>query len=370
MTIVGLGQFLKKQNISYKSNIDIETLSNEKIAIDGHQICTSMCKSAWCDFYKNQDDPLHLVLTEEHNKEVKQMFLKKVIEWIVKWLEYSITPIWVFEGKAPELKLAKQQKRQKARETASEKVEKLKSETPEESPEEGEGWMLITPATGDKTRDKAISYLVQEKHLERGWIADLKSLMTELSLPWVQSNTEGERCASMMYHDGTVKSVYSTDMDVIVYGVPKPVCGWEVQTGVKHPTKKGKLLTTIPVYDLPTILDKLELSYEKFLEFCIACECDYNSRPFRKGPAAAIKQIRQFDKIEEFSYDTSSLLPMECRQLFSIVPSEKYITSRNENMEIDWSVLKYCQPLLEKRMSLSDACDLGNKIRVLVANKV
>ena len=70
------------------------------------------------------------------------------------------------------------------------------------------------------------------------------------------------------------------------------------------PSGCGKLVgnynlsDVVSVYNLDVILEKLNLNYEQFVDFCILCGCDYSPKIPRLGPITAFSLIKKEGNIE------------------------------------------------------------------------
>jgi flap endonuclease-1 len=64
---------------------------------------------------------------------------------------------------------------------------------------------------------------------------------------------------------GYVDGVYTDDMDILTFGSPKII-----KNLISLKNKPQEI-------NLNTILDKLNLSYNEFIDFCILLGCDYSN---------------------------------------------------------------------------------------------
>jgi flap endonuclease-1 len=150
----------------------------------------------------------------------------------------------------------------------------------------------------------------------------VKEICEYLGIPCIRALTEAETLCAVMCYKGIVDAVISEDSDVLCYKCP---------ILLSHIDLKNETFSEIRYKNL---VQKLDLTEEQFLDFCIMCGCDYNSRiklPLSKtnktgrqtgiGPAKAYKLIKEHGTIENIEYmtelDISPLNHERCRELFN-----------------------------------------------------
>ncbi len=333
MGIQGLGTYLgKKVAPQYVKEVDIAAEGIKRVAIDGHQWLTSMMKVEWKQFYMSVSNPFEDV-TDEQEREVMNSCLSSALRYTSNWLEIGITPVWVLDGPAPVEKNGKQVKRRETRARATERFNQLKEEIDEsgdQNEEEPVGdWIMDEELQSkEEQRRKAISYRQQENGLNPRWVSELRDLLLSTGVPTVQALTEGEKVACLLWHEGKVDAVVSNDTDTLAYQ-----CRRVITRGVFSSEK-----SMMPMYDLDYIQAQLGLTPVQFLDFCIACGCDYNTNIPKIGPVKVHELIRAHGSIDAFPsmykkipMDVSVLNHVRCRELFSISPSEPLIRAEKSS---------------------------------------
>jgi flap endonuclease-1 len=160
---------------------------------------------------------------------------------IVMLLSNNIIPVFVFDGKPSEFKENTILKRKKRKLKAYEKLDEITDS------------------------QEKIKYFKQTVSISKENIEDCKELLNLMGIPYVVSPEESDsQCAYMAQH-GLVDSVYTDDMDILTFGSPKII---------KNLFNKNKKIVEI---NLNTILTKLNLNYEEFIEFCLLLGSDYNN---------------------------------------------------------------------------------------------
>jgi len=117
-------------------------------------------------------------------------------------------------------------------------------------------------------------------------IENSKKLFNILGIPFYQAPLEAETMCADLCKTGGVDAVLSEDTDVLAYGSPIMLKGFD-----------GKS-ETCQMICYTDVLEGLELTDEQFLDFCIMCKCDYNERIKGLGPASAYNFIGQYGSIE------------------------------------------------------------------------
>lgn len=139
----------------------------------------------------------------------------------------------------------------------------------------------------------------------------IKELFDILQVPYYIAPSEAEKMCSKLCLDGLVDAVLSEDTDIIAYG--SNICLSKIDT-------KNDICVRI-CYD--KLLEKLKLTKEQFLDFCILCGTDYNSNIPGVGSKNAYKLISSYVNIENISnnnskFDICILNHIRVRELFTI----------------------------------------------------
>jgi flap endonuclease-1 len=125
-----------------------------------------------------------------------------------------------------------------------------------------------------------------------------RELFTILKVPWINAEMEAETLCAQLCINGLVDAVLSDDTDVLAYGTPVFI------SKIDYKTRTCRYIR----YD--NVLSEMGLTSEQFLDFCIMCGCDYNSRIPKVGPVNALKHIIKFGDIDEYAKQTT--VNVEC----------------------------------------------------------
>ena len=85
---------------------------------------------------------------------------------------------------------------------------------------------------------------------------------------------------------GYVDYVLTEDMDTMVYGCPKLI-----RNCVEKDLKRKDIIS---IFTFEEVIRGLDLTYDKFIDFCILCGCDYCPTVPKIGNITALKLIRKY----------------------------------------------------------------------------
>lgn len=198
----------------------------------------------------------------------------------INLMENNIRPVYVFDGKAPELKEKETTKRRKKREEAREEWKKLK--------EEGK-------------ISEAYSKATQSSKVTGDMIEESKELLEAMGLAYVQAPSEGEAQAAHMVNEDQVYAVGSQDWDCLLFGADRMVKN--LTTRKKRKTSSGgqKEIST-ELIELNNVLDQLEVTHEELIWMGVLMGTDFNPDGIHGiGPKTALKIVKRNDSWEEIT---------------------------------------------------------------------
>ena len=199
-------------------------------------------------------------------------------------LRKNIVPIYVFDGKPPEFK----QKILDARRDVKKRA-----------------YMKLFDITDEKEK---IKYFKRTVKITKKQIDECKELLDLMGIPYIDAPEEADSQCAYLVKAGIAQSVFTEDMDILTFGANKI---YRNLTSYKKPTIEIKL---------NNILNKIDLTYEQFIEFCMLLGCDYCDR---------IKDIKQ-DDIYKYYYkyknipDTLKALEEDNIRIPHVTNYEKY----------------------------------------------
>ena len=293
MGIKNLLKFLKEYPNLVKSS-SIESYNGKKVAIDIsillYQVVISV-RNTGTDLTNNQG---------EITSHILGLFNKTII-----LLKRNIIPIYVFDGCPPELKKNVLSNRKKNRLKAYEKMMKA------------------------KTEEERIKYFKRCVNITNEQIKQSQELLELMGIPYIVASEEADSQCAYLSKKGLVDGVFTEDMDILTFGANKII---------RNLTSYKKNTIEISLSD---VLNKLELVYEEFIDFCILLGCDYCIGINDIHPNIIFKYFKETKDInltlkllkkdgykvpDKLNYYNSKKYFIECR-------SNKYIDYKNINLK-------------------------------------
>jgi flap endonuclease-1 len=193
-------------------------------------------------------------------------------------VEMGIKPVYVFDGKPPELKIVEIEHRKQIKAEAVIKFEKAFAEG---KLADARKYAQATSSMKDYMKD------------------DSKNLLALMGLPWVQAPSEGEAQAAHMTRKGDADYCASQDYDSLLFGAPKLLRNVTVSGRRKLP-KKNIYVDIVPeVMELKKLLKECEITYEQLIDIGILIGTDFNPNGIKGlGPKTALKLIKEHGTIE------------------------------------------------------------------------
>jgi flap endonuclease-1 len=196
----------------------------------------------------------------------------------INLVENGIKPVYVFDGKPPELKAREIEKRKAIKEEASKKYEEAIK-------------------AGDL--EAARRYAAMASKLTDSMVEDAKRLLSAMGIPWVQAPAEGEAQAAYMARVGDAYATASQDYDSLLFGSPRLIRNLTISGKRKLPKKEEYVEIFPEIIELDKLLMKLGLTREALIDIGILVGTDYNPDGFEGiGPKRAYQLIKAYGSIE------------------------------------------------------------------------
>ena len=170
---------------------------------------------------------------------------------------YNITPIFVFDGKAP-----------------AEKKELLIQRLAEKKEAENEFKNLKAKLEYNSHMDEYEKHEITNKMdilkkkfvcISKNQIYEVKKLIVSYGMTYCDAPNEADELCAMFVIKGIVWACLSEDMDMFIYGCPRVL---RYLSLMNH---------TFVLYDTKKILNKLEINQNELREICVISGTDYNS---------------------------------------------------------------------------------------------
>lgn len=222
-------------------------------------------------------------------------------------IEKGIKPIYIFDGKAPELKSETQAKRREIR-------------------DEAERTYKEALAKGDE--EKARKFAMRSSKLSPEILESSKKLLTLMGIPYIEAKGEGEAQAAYLVANGDAYAVASQDYDCLLFGAKRVVRNLAVNSN----------LGNLEYYDLNRVLRELDITREELIDMGILIGTDFCEGLKGIGAKTALKLAHKGqlkEKIAELQKESDHDLE-EVREIFL-----------NHNVNTDYKI-KWQKPEKDK----------------------
>jgi flap endonuclease-1 len=211
--------------------------------------------------------------------------------------DYAVHPIFVFDGKPPELKMNTLKTRREYRERARKEWE---------------------TAVVQRNYSTAWSKAVTMNSLTQAMQDDAKKVLGFLGIPVVQAPQEGEAQAAHMAAQGNVWAANSRDYDSVLFGSPRLV-RYVTISGQEFLPSKGVARPLVPeIIELKVLLESLQITREQLVDLAILVGTDFNEGIKDVGPKTALKLIRTHGSLENLPSEYKNQLPPTAEQVRQI----------------------------------------------------
>ena len=252
-----------------RTTISMNALAGKVIAIDAY--------NALYQFLSIIRQPDGTPLKDKYGRITSH--LSGLLYRTVNFLELGIKPVYVFDGKPPELKEMEVLRRKKLKEEAVKKYEEALNK-------------------GDVKL--ARMYAQQTAHLTDEMSGEAKKLLDLLGVPWVQAPSEGEAQAAYMTIKGDAYAAASQDYDSLLFGAKRLVRNLTISGRRKLPRKDEYIEIHPELIELDKVLQELQVSREQLVEIAILIGTDYNPDGVKGvGPKTALKLIKTHGSLKK-----------------------------------------------------------------------
>jgi len=196
----------------------------------------------------------------------------------INLIEKGVKPVYVFDGKPPELKAAEIERRTKIREEAERKYL--------EALEKGE-------------LEEARLYAQQASRLTTSMVDDAKKLLDVMGVPWIQAPAEGEAQAAYMAVKGDAWAAASQDYDSLLYGAPRLVRNLTITGRRKLPRRDEYVEVKPELIELDRLLKYYGITRQQLVYIGLLLGTDYNPGGVKGiGPKRALKLVKEIPNLE------------------------------------------------------------------------
>jgi flap endonuclease-1 len=197
----------------------------------------------------------------------------------VNLVENGIKPIYVFDGKPPEIKRAELERRHTRKEKAAKLAEKAYRE----------GYV-----------EEAARYAVQAIYLTEDMVKESMRLLEAMGIPYIQAPSEGEAQAAYLSRKGISWATASQDYDSLLFSAPRLVRNLTISGKRKLPGKDIYVEIKPELIELDKLLKSLGISREQLIDIALLIGTDYNPDGVEGiGPKTAYNIIKSYGSLEK-----------------------------------------------------------------------
>ena len=290
-------------DIVVKEKLELSSLAGRKVAIDAYNALYQFLSII------RQKDGTPLMDSRGH----VTSHLSGIFYRTARLLEVGIKPIYVFDGKPPQLKRKTIEARAEIRIEANERWHKAK-------------------AAGDL--EGARKYAQASSRLTGEMVAESKELLEAMGVPFVQAPSEGEAQAAWMARERKVDLCCSQDFDALLFGAPQLARNLTISGRRKLPGKDVYVDVEPELIDLNASLKALGIDRKKLIWIGILIGTDFNEGVKGIGPKKALKIVQGAGSLAEAveaSKGVFEVEPAEIEQFFLQPPVD-------ENTPIEFGV--------------------------------
>lgn len=256
------------KDLVVRKRISLADLSNRILAVDSYNIFYQFLTTI-----RQSDGSL---LTDSRGDVTSHLI--GLFNRTANLLQNNIRPVFVFDGKPPEIKLGEIRKRHLAKEEARKKYEVAR---------EAEDIAQM--------RKYASRFAV----LTEAMLDDAKVLIKLLGLPIVQAPSEGEAQVARIVRDNNAFAAVSQDYDTLLYKTPRLLHNLTITGRRKRIHGKGSISVFPELIELAPNLQNLGITADQLIALAIMVGTDYNPGGIKGiGPKTALKLVRGQDDFE------------------------------------------------------------------------
>lgn len=282
MGIRGLNNIIKKMSPECLSDNSIKKYKNSIIAID-------------CSI---------LIYKFRYASKIENSHLIGIVNRIKFYMMNDILPVFVFDGVPPDAKKITLEKRQDNKYKLYKKIDELKETVPENEEHE-----IKLNEEIEKLTSQIV--IVKKKHID-----ECKELLEKSGIPYFSAPEDAEKYCAFLQINGLVDYTVTDDTDAMTFGCKKIL--------------KTNINKDIIEIDLEKLLDDFKMTYEKFVDYCILCGCDYSDTLNQIGPITAYNIIIKYGTIEKYLENN----PDKNKNTFNFLTARKIFTSFEYDLPI------------------------------------
>lgn len=309
MGINGLNPLIRRYAPDAFFTMPISKLATKRIAIDAYGWMYANMSTARKKVINRTD-----IAKEEPNAvDIRREWFLLAIAFILGWLSYNVTPIFVFDGQHPVEKDETKEKRRDKRIAQRAKIDAIYLQ-------------LQNDTLGN--RGNVIEELRKElrnyNYIPAEDFELFKTVLSGIGVPCLQANGDGEQVCAMLCVEGKVAAVFSVDTDNLVYGCPLVINKFSESVSYDE---HGNRVGNVDCVRLDRVLAGLNITHSVFVDLCIMSGCDYNKNMPGYASIKSYGLLQKWGSIDDLprNLNIECLRHHKCRDIFKYVPSSSII---------------------------------------------
>ena len=277
MGVKGLTTFLKKINgeDDFIKKINLYELNGKKVGIDASIF-------------------IYRFLYKPH------FFVESFITMVYTFLVNGIIPIFVFDGAPPTEKNNELQARRDKKDDYQKKIDEMNE--------------LIKMENCDKINELKMEIEKLEKRvitLDQDYVKIAQDVLKLVGLPYLHLEYEAEFIASQLLKNGYIDYILSEDNDLFLLNCSSVLKDY------------SNIKNEITYYDFDSLLKKMDITYNQFVEVCLLVGVDYSGKLNRVNLNQAYLWIKEFKSIENlFKFKIITIHPDPENKIKNIIYQE------------------------------------------------
>lgn len=289
----------------YKKNI--RYYNNKVLAID-----TSLILYQYISAIRNSGKDL----TDNNGDSISHIYA--IIQKTITLLNDGIKPIYVFDGKPPDIKKYTLNSRKNNKKKA------------------------IENEMNANSKEDKIKYFKRSLIITKKQFNECKIILDIMGIPYVQADGEADCVCSELVQQKLAYGTLSEDADILTFGC---------NNLIKNMKKKNEIIE----YNLNNILKELKINYIEFINLCILLGCDYLPTIRGVGYKTAYKLILKHRSIKEIIKNNNKLVIPDNYNYDEIINYYKNCNQNNNKFDI-----KFNDPDINKLTSILNKYNFDN----------
>ena len=268
-------KFLQKYAYTVIENKKYSDYSGKILGIDANLL---LYKLLYKNFNKN--------INNNENNEDYEIYYLELINIICNSYEFNIKFIFVFDGKTPDIKKKTVNDRKAKRQKASEDLSIINNDILElekylnnidnndDNNNDNNNDNIINNLEDNNKMNELLekknSCMSQSLNLKYKLITETKEFLTMCGIPFIDSMNEADSQLAYLSKNNLIDGIISNDYDILTFGGKKLLINF------------FDYYQNITEISLDKLLNKLELTYDNFIELCILMGTDYSDKPSLK----------------------------------------------------------------------------------------